>query len=114
MNTVQTGTYGENLACEYLSENGYTILKRNYRAANGEIDIIAKIGGKLCFVEVKTRKNTDYGYQAEAVTYQKQQKIIHTARAFIAQFSDYEEISFDVCEVYTESKKINYISNAFC
>ena len=99
MNTVQTGNYGENLACEYLSENGYTILKRNYRAANGEIDIIAKIGGKLCFVEVN---------------YQKQQKIIHTARAFIAQFGDYEEISFDVCEVYTESRKINYISNAFC
>lgn len=114
MNTVETGNFGENIACEYLLKNGYTILKRNYRAANGEIDIIAEVNKKLCFVEVKTRKNTNFGYASEAVNYHKQNKIISTAKAFLMQYSDYDEISFDVCEIYTENGTINYISNAFC
>lgn len=114
MNTVQTGNHGENLACEYLRKKGYKIIRRNFRAASGEIDIIAMLDKRLCFVEVKTRKNDKFGYPSDAVNYRKQKKIINTARAFIMQFFDYDEISFDVCEVYTESGTVNYIENAFC
>lgn len=113
MSTVSVGKYGEDAAAEYLAGEGCKILRRNYKAANGEIDIIAKSGKKLMFVEVKTRKNTNFGYACDAVNYRKQHKIINTARAFVISYTDYDEISFDVCEVYTEEHRINYIENAF-
>ena len=111
MSTVSVGKYGEDAAAEYLAGKGCKILRRNYKAANGEIDIIAKSGKKLMFVEVKTRKNTKFGYAGDAVNYRKQHKIINTARAFVISYTDYDEISFDVCEVYTEEHRINYIRN---
>ena len=86
MNTVLIGRAGEDMACRYLLKNGYQILKRNYRAAGGEIDIIAKKGSHLAFVEVKSRRNTEFGYAAEAVNYAKQKKIINTARAFLIRY----------------------------
>lgn len=113
MNTVSIGKAGEDIACKYLVQNGYIIIKRNYRAANGEIDIIAKRGGHIAFVEVKTRYNTDFGLASDAVNYQKQQKIIRTARAFLVSYKNFEDVSFDVCEVYTGDRCINYIENAF-
>ncbi len=113
MNTVGVGKFGEDIACRYLESNGYTIIKRNYRASGGEIDIVAKKGTHLAFVEVKTRKNQKFGSASEAVNYHKQQKIIHTARAFLMRYTAYEDISFDVCEVYTENRYINYIEAAF-
>ena len=67
----------------------------------------------LSFVEVKTRKNQKFGYASDAVDYHKQRKIIQTARAFLIRYTAYEDISFDVCEIYTESKYINYIEDAF-
>lgn len=113
MNTVSIGRYGEDTAVDFLKENGYHILKRNYRAANGEIDIIAIKGRHLSFVEVKTRKDTSFGYPSDAVNFRKRQKIINTARAFLMRFEDYDEISFDVCEVYLKEHRINYIKSAF-
>ena len=113
MSTVSIGKYGEDAAVRYLKENGYTILKRNYHAANGEIDIIALKGRHLSFVEVKARKDTAFGYPSDAVNFRKQQKIINTARVFLMYFNDYDEISFDVCEVYLKERRINYIKSAF-
>ena len=113
MSTFLSGRYGEKAAADFLKDDGYTILERNFRGANGEIDIIAIKDGHLSFVEVKSRKNTDFGYPADAVTVQKQKKIINAAKVFLMRFEDYNEISFDVCEVYTKDRKINYIKNAF-
>lgn len=114
MSTFLTGRFGEDAAVKFLIKNGYTILERNYRAANGEIDVVAIKDKKLSFVEVKSRKNTDFGYPAEAVTLKKQKKIIDAAKVFLLRFQDYNEISFDVCEVYLKERRINYIENAFC
>lgn len=113
MSTVSTGKMGEELAARYLESNGYVILKRNYRAAGGEIDIIAKKGDHLAFVEVKTRKNRRFGLPADAVDFHKQQKIIRTASAFLVSYTKYEDASFDVCEIYTDDRYINYIEAAF-
>ena len=113
MNTTGIGRRGEDEACKYLKSKGYTVLKRNYRAARGEIDIIAKKDRHISFVEVKTRKNINFGYAFEAVNRDKQRRIRSAASAFIMAYHDYEDISFDVCEVYTESLRINYIENAF-
>jgi len=113
MSSVSVGKFGEDIACRYLESNGYAIIKRNYRAAGGEIDIIAKKNAHLAFIEVKTRKNNKFGYASNAVDYRKQQKIIQTARAFLIRYTAYEDISFDVCEIYTENRCINYIESAF-
>jgi len=113
MNTTSMGRIGEDIVCKYLKENGYEIIRRNFKSAGGEIDIIAKKGERLAFVEVKTRHNTDYGFAAEAVNAQKISKIKSAAAAFVCGYGDYEEISFDVCEVYTGDRTINYIENAF-
>lgn len=113
MSTFLIGRNGEKEAVKFLEKNGYTIIKQNYHAANGEIDIIAKKERHLSFVEVKSRKDTKFGYPSDAVTIKKQQKIINTAKAFLIYYDEYDEISFDVCEVYLKERRINYIENAF-
>ena len=66
-NTKQLGNFGETEASNYLKSKGYVILDRNFRIRQGEIDIIALQQNILCFIEVKTRKNSDFGLACEAV-----------------------------------------------
>lgn len=108
------GDLGEDLATDYLLSKGYEILKRNYRKPFGEIDIIALKGEIISFVEVKTRKNEDFGYPGEFVDFSKKARIKKAAQSYLNEknYSDFF-VSFDVCEIYTEDKKINYIENAF-
>lgn len=69
MNKREFGSKGEDLACEYLTKNGYKILERNVHFSKFcEIDIIAAQKDTLVFIEVKTRKNNDFGSPLEAVT----------------------------------------------
>ena len=63
-------------------EIGYKILERNYRIRGGEIDIIARDGEYICFVEVKLRKNNNYGTPGEFITYKKREKLIKTATLY--------------------------------
>ncbi len=110
------GKTGESLSCVWLWLHGYKILRRNYRSRFGEIDIIAKKGGVISFVEVKARGQNMLSTPASAVDAYKQQKIIKTANQYLMRVgavdSDY---SFDVVEV-TRTRyfyKINLIKNAF-
>ena len=108
------GNKGEKEACKYLKKNGYEILERNYTKFFGEIDIICKKDDVIAFVEVKSRKNDDYGYAADYVTKSKQEKIIKTAKAYISTNSLHNYyFRFDVIEIYFEDFKINHIENAF-
>ena len=75
MNNRQVGTLKEQQAAAFLVQKGFLILETNFRCRLGEIDLIAQKDGELHFVEVKYRKNTAYGYPAEAVDYRKQFKI---------------------------------------
>ena len=119
MTTLDIGHWGEDMACEYLSEHNLTIITRNYHSRYGEIDIIAKDKDCIVFVEVKTRKSSLYGLACEYVTAKKQVKIINTARCYLGEC--YEcEIRLDVIEIYytdmhnnKKIKKINHIKNAF-
>ena len=63
----QVGSKGEDLAAEFLKDKGYRIIGRNYKTPIGELDIIAKDGETLVFVEVKTRSSNAFGYPFEAV-----------------------------------------------
>ena len=107
----QKGNMGETLAAEYVVENGYSVIKRNYRIRNAEIDIIAEKDGTVAFVEVTYRKNNALGTPAEAVNAAKQKKIITAALSFIAENGEDKDYRFDVCEVTPSG--INYIEDAF-
>ena len=72
------GDHGEDIACHYLEERGYRIVERQWRAKGGEIDIVAQKNNVSIFVEVKTRRSTQFGYPEEAVT---STKIAHFLRA---------------------------------
>lgn len=83
MTTVDTGSRGEDLACQYLQNQGYKILERNYRIRGGEIDIIAKDREYMVFVEVKTRWSHEYGLPVEAMTPWKVKTLLKTAKFFL-------------------------------
>ena len=85
MNRRETGTQYEERAAEYLIAQNYQILERNYRIRSGEIDIIARDGTVLVFIEVKYRKNDESGNPLEAVDIRKQRKIIKVARYYLYQ-----------------------------
>lgn len=79
------GKLGEDLACAELAHRGYAILERRYRTRYGEIDIVARSGGSLVFVEVKTRDGNEFGGAEAAVTVCKQQRIVRMAIDFLAR-----------------------------
>lgn len=112
MNNNLLGNLGEECAVKYLVKNKYIILERNYRCRFGEIDIIAKQGHTLVFVEVKTRRSTNFGYPVEAITKIKQKHIYNTARHYLLSSKvRYSDIRVDAIEVYIQGKnfRINHI-----
>lgn len=118
MNTKLIGDYGERYATRYLKRHGYKILARNYRTKFSELDIIATDGKYLCFVEVKTRSNIQYGLPCEAVDIRKRHKIINGATYYAVANKIDSPIRFDVAEVYISKGifgrvRVNLIKNAF-
>ncbi len=112
----QKGNQGELLAAKQMQKLGYTIIKQNYCSDYGEIDIIAQKDDVLVFTEVKFRKGTENGLPAEAVNWKKQQHIIKTAKAYLAEHNITDkDCRFDVAEVLEEhgKKYFRYTENAF-
>lgn len=111
------GQNGEDIAAEFLSKNGYSILTRNYRCRLGEIDIIAKIREVLVFIEVKTRIGEAYGSPAAAVTHRKQRQISNTAQYYLAEHNLFDAPArFDVVSIVIspgQGTLIEIIPNAF-
>lgn len=87
MTTVQAGIEGENLACKYLKKVGYQIVERNYRIRGGEIDIVAKDGEYLVFIEVKTRYSHEYGLPIESITPWKIKALLKSALFYITKIN---------------------------
>ncbi|MFA5129144.1 MAG: YraN family protein [Patescibacteria group bacterium] len=85
------GKLGEELACDFLKKQGYIILDNNYRTRGGEIDIVAKEGEMIVFVEVKTRVSREFGYPEEAIDARKQHKLAMTAECYLATHELYEK-----------------------
>jgi putative endonuclease len=112
-----TGNKGENYACDLLVESGFTIIERNYHFGHGEIDIVAMDGDTLVFVEVKTRKNLEFGDPIEGVTKSKQKQIRKIAEGYLMEKKILDiDCRFDVVGILlqgNEAPKINHIENAF-
>lgn len=113
LNKRAEGTAYEKRAAQYLTQRGYQILVYNYRCKQGEIDLIARDGEYLVFVEVKYRKDARSGYGSEAVGWQKQKRIINSARWYLAQrgIGDDQPCRFDVVSFLGEG--ITLIKDAF-
>src|SRR4029079_7192088 len=79
------GKHGEDLACREHERRGYAIVARGYRCRGGEIDIIARDGETIVFVEVKTREDLAFGGGADAVTAFKRRRIVQTAEDYLAR-----------------------------
>lgn len=79
------GSKAEDLACEYLKNQGYKILERNFYIRGGEVDIIAKDNEVLAFVEVKARYSHNYGLPVESITSWKLKALIKTAKFYVAK-----------------------------
>ncbi|MBQ9460894.1 MAG: ribonuclease HII [Clostridia bacterium] len=111
------GAKGEAAALEYLTENGYSFLEKNYRSGHGEIDLIVQKDGCVIFVEVKTRDEAAIARPSDSVTARKRKKLIETANAYIIEKGSTLQPRFDVVEVvYTSGTKhpqITHIENAF-
>jgi len=111
------GRDGESVAASFLEKKGYVILKRNFAFKGGEIDIVAKFEDTVHFIEVKTRKSTDYGTPAMTVNFRKQEKIFKTAEYYLKQNDLIDPpCSFDVIELFKFQDghyAINMIENAF-
>lgn len=80
----EVGRYGENVAARYVEQSGWHVLARNWRCADGELDIVALDGGELVAIEVKTRRTSTFGSPAEAVTRRKMRRLRRLAAAWLA------------------------------
>ena len=113
-NTVEHGKRGEDYVCERISSEGYSIVDRNFREKFAEIDIVAMNGDVLCFIEVRTRQNTELGHPAETITPAKQQGIRRAAEAYIARKNIAPgPTRFDVATIVWENMEFEYFENAF-
>ena len=113
----EIGDIGEEMAVKKLKKLGYKIIERNFSCKMGEIDIIAKDGEYLVFVEVRLRTRSDYGRAAETVDKYKQKRIIKTAELYMLKTSSsFLPSRFDVVAISQDEKgkyEIEVIKDAF-
>ncbi len=128
LSTQHIGRSAEKLAKRYLQDQGLSLITSNFYCRYGEIDIIAKDSKTLVFIEVRYRRQKQFGHAFETIDYRKQQKIIKTAEYYLHQHQLTESVSsrFDVIgiepkdEYSGQDKKsrnnydIHWVKNAFC
>lgn len=79
------GRAGENAAAAFYRRNGFTVLERNFRCSEGELDLVARRGSLIVFCEVKTRSSARWGLPAEAVDWRKQARLRRLAGRWLAE-----------------------------
>ncbi len=110
----QLGEKGEELATQHLMKNGYSILHENWRSGRNELDIVARIGETVVFVEVKTRSTDYFGAPSQAVSLAKQKRMIEAANDYLEQHELDLEARFDVISIVTGSEtRLNHMVDAF-
>lgn len=112
------GSYGEILAQRYLKSKGYRILEKNFQRKMGEIDIVARDGETVCFIEVKTRRSLEKGQPFEAVHPWKIRRLSQMALLYLTHTYDSLEVPsrFDVISIvqgHGSAVHIDHIQNAF-
>jgi putative endonuclease len=108
---LDVGVQAENRAAEYLGALGYDVLERNFRAKCGELDLIARDGDTVVFVEVRARNHAGYGTAAETVGWSKRRKLVKTAQLYALLRKLDCPMRFDVIGV--EPGRLEHITDAF-
>lgn len=111
----ETGKKGEDLAADFLQNEGIQILERNWKNRFEEIDIIALENELLVIVEVKTRSSIAFGKPEESVGLRKQRLLVNAAEAYIKKYNSDRETRFDIISVVTNGTgaNIQHIRHAF-
>ena len=113
MNRRGRGAVGENEAGSYLESQGYSVLARNFRTRRGEVDLVARKGRRLAFVEVKSWAS----YQADSLEYAigawKRRRIVEVSRSYLQLHPQPDDvrIAFDV--ILLREGRVNHIQDAF-
>lgn len=109
------GKQGEDEAAKYLLDKGYVIRHRNWRSGKKELDIVAEHDNELIVVEVKTRKNDQFGNPEEAVNNQKIRHIIASTDAYLRKFCIDLPVRFDIITVIGKEApfRMEHIEDAF-
>lgn len=108
-NNRSLGIIGEDYAENYLKNEGYSLLERNWTLGHKEIDLIVKKDNVIVFVEVKTRKSTAFGQPEEAVSRQKMKLIMQAAEHYLEQ-TTYDRVRFDVISIrFLENNRIDFL-----
>jgi len=112
--TIKTGNRGEDLAADFLQKKGFEVITRNYRYKHSEIDLIAKQGNLLVFVEVKTRSSSSFGEPEAFVDSKKASKIFEGAEQYVFENNWNGNIRFDIISVKIgNSEEVVHFEDAF-
>ena len=106
------GEQAEALAADFLRNQGLTITQRNYRCRHGEIDLIARDGNTVVFVEVRSRAGMAYGGAAASITPAKRDRLLKTARHYLAGVHPLPPCRFDAILLSGNSSSIDWVRNA--
>jgi putative endonuclease len=102
---LDIGEFGEDLATEYLMQQGFEILERNWRHRYWELDLICKEANTTVFVEVKTRKSTKYGHPEEGLTKKKLKTIIAAGAEYLHKNPNWD-VRYDCVSILLQGKKV--------
>ncbi len=105
------GKEGEDWALAYLEKAGLVLRERNFLCRGGELDLIMQEGKGLVFVEVRRRKNADFGGALASVTYFKRLRLIRAAQTYLQRYTITPSCRFDVVAI--EGEKIVWLKNVF-
>jgi putative endonuclease len=114
-NKQHFGRRGEDLAVEFLIEEGYDILERNWHFRHNEVDIIARHSDQLVIVEVKTRSGNSWGEPSTAVDFRKQRYLIFAAERYLFSHHIDLEVRFDIISIIIDQGRtvLEHIKEAF-
>lgn len=111
---ISQGAQAEQLAVQYLQQQGLKLIGQNYRGRFGEIDLIMQDGTTLVFIEVRLRRNAGFGGAAASIDAHKQQRIVRTAQQYLANLARIPACRFDVVLLDgVEERNMQWLKNAF-
>lgn len=111
---INRGAQAEQWAAHYLQKQGLKLIEHNYRGRFGEIDLIMQDGATLVFVEVRLRRNADFGGAAASLDTRKQQRIIRTSQQYLSGLAHIPACRFDaVLLADAQGQDVQWIRNAF-
>ena len=106
---IEKGIHGENVATDYLLQNGHTVIERNWRYKKFEIDIITTKEDILHFIEVKTRTTNQFGNPEESISTVKMNALKKGAEQYLLQNTQWKNIQFDVISIKLQNQIVEEI-----